>query len=95
MQGVHLEHLAWVTREAVPLGPTGHLLYKTTLPRLGNIADLPNIINKHREAAKMMRQRNMSQMKEQNRTSEKELNKMDANKLPDTEFKAMVIKMLE
>ena len=43
----------------------------------------------------MMRQRNMSQMKEQNRTSEKELNKMDANKLPDTEFKAMVIKMLE
>ena len=31
--------------------------------------------NKHREAAKMRRPRNMGQMKEQNRTPEKELNK--------------------
>ena len=33
--------------------------------------------NKHREAAKMRRQRNMAQTKEQIKTPEKELNKME------------------
>ena len=33
--------------------------------------------NKHREAVKMRRQRNMAQMKEQIKTPEKELNKME------------------
>ena len=33
--------------------------------------------NKHREAAKMKRQRNMAQMKGQIKTPEKELNKME------------------
>ena len=33
--------------------------------------------NKHREAAKLRRQRNMPQMKEQDKTPEKELNKME------------------
>ena len=33
--------------------------------------------NKHREAAKMRRQRNMAQMKEQIKTPEKELNTME------------------
>ena len=32
--------------------------------------------NKHREPTKMRRQRTISQMKEQNKTPEKELNKM-------------------
>ena len=50
--------------------------------------------NKHREAAKMRRQRNMAQMKEQNKTPEKELNKMETNNLSDAEFKTLVIKML-
>ena len=35
--------------------------------------------NKHREAATMRRQRNMTQMKEQIKTPEKELNKMDVS----------------
>ena len=35
----------------------------------------------------MRKQRNMSQMKEQDKTSEKELNKIEASNLPDTEFK--------
>ena len=34
-------------------------------------------------------------MKEQNKTPEKEPNKMEARKLPDTEFKTMVIRMLK
>ena len=28
--------------EKVPLSPTGHLLHKATIPRQGDIADLPN-----------------------------------------------------
>ena len=42
----------------------------------------------------MRRQRNMSQMKEQDKTPEKELNKMETSNLPDAEFKTLVIRML-
>ena len=48
--------------------------------------------NKHRKAAKMRRQRNMDQMKEENKTPEKELNKMETSNL--LELKRLVIKML-
>ena len=41
----------------------------------------------------MRRQRNMAQMNEQNKTPEKELNKMETNNLLDTEFKTLVIRM--
>ena len=43
----------------------------------------------------MRRQRNMAQMKEQNKTLEKELNKMATSKLLDAEFKTLIIRMLE
>ena len=36
----------------------------------------------------------MLQMKEQDETSEKELNDMETNNLPDKEFQVMVINML-
>ena len=42
----------------------------------------------------MRRQRNMPQMKEQNKTPEKELNKMETSNLLDAEFKTLVIWML-
>ena len=42
----------------------------------------------------MRRQRNMAQMKEQNKTPEKELNKMETSTLLDAEFKTLVITML-
>lgn len=42
-QGITLEHLALVTRGIVPLRPTGHLLHKAILSRLGDGADLPNM----------------------------------------------------
>ena len=35
----------------------------------------------------------MSQMKEQNKTPGKELNKMETSNLPDAEFKTLVIRM--
>ena len=37
----------------------------------------------------------MVQMKEQNKTPEKKLNKMEKNNLSDTEFKTLVIRMLK
>ena len=37
----------------------------------------------------------MAQMKEQNKSSEKELNKVKINNLPDTEFKTPVIRILK
>ena len=42
----------------------------------------------------MRRQRNMSQIKEQNKTPKEELNEIDRSNLPDAEFKTLVIKML-
>ena len=43
----------------------------------------------------MRRQRNMTQMKEQIKTTEKELNEMEINTLPDAEFKTLVVRMLK
>ena len=51
--------------------------------------------SKHREAAKTRRQRNMAQMKEQMKTPEKELNKMEISNQSDEEFKTLVIRMLK
>ena len=43
----------------------------------------------------MRRQRNMVEMKEQNKTPEKELNKMEISNLSDAEFKTQTIRMLK
>ena len=50
--------------------------------------------NRHREAAKLRRQRNIAQIKEQNKTPEKELSETEIVNLSDSEFKTLVIKML-
>ena len=50
--------------------------------------------NKYREAAKIKRQRNTSQLKEQNKTPETEINKMVSSNLLDQDFKTLVIRML-
>ena len=43
----------------------------------------------------MRRQRNMAQMKEQIKTTEKEPNKMEISNLSDADFKTLVIRMLK
>ena len=43
----------------------------------------------------MRRQRNMVQVKEQKKTPEKELNKMERNNISDAEFNILLIKMLK
>ena len=42
----------------------------------------------------MMRQRNMFQMKKQDKTWNKELSEVEISNLPNKEFKVMIIKML-
>ena len=51
--------------------------------------------NKHREAAQMMRQGNMAQMKEHIKTPGKELNQTEISNLSDAEFKTLVMRMLK
>ena len=51
--------------------------------------------NKHKEADKTRRQRNMAQMKEQIKTPGKELNETERSNLSDAEFKTLVIMMLK
>ena len=43
----------------------------------------------------MRRQRNMAQMKKQNKTPEKELNETDTTNLSDAKLKTLVISMLK
>ena len=43
----------------------------------------------------MRRQRNMAQMKEQIKTPEKELNKMEISNLSGAEFKILAVRMLK
>ena len=51
--------------------------------------------NKYRQAAKMRRQRNMTQVNEQIKTPEKKLNKMEISNIFDAEFKTLVMRMLK
>ena len=51
--------------------------------------------NKHREAVKMRRQRNMVQMKEQIKTPEKDLSEMEISNSSDAKFQTLVIRMLK
>ena len=43
----------------------------------------------------MSRQRNMAQMKEQIKTPEKEMNKMEISNLSEAEFKTLVMRLLK
>ena len=65
------------------------------LPRQGIIAALPITQKQTQGSAKMRIQRNMAKMKEQIKTPEKELNKMEMSNLSHAEFKTLVIKMLK
>ena len=66
--------------EALPLDPTGHLQDTYFIRPYYQARESEQLYlihrKKHREAAKMRRQRNMAQMKEKIKTPEKELNKI-------------------
>jgi len=56
--------------------------------------EMPEFPNRHRKSDKRRRQRNVSQMKEQSQTMARDQSKTDISNMPDTEFKAMIIKIL-
>ena len=60
-------------------------------PRLGDIGAPPNYIETNTEGC----QRNMPQMKEQIKTPEKQLNKMEISNLSDAKFKTLAIRMVK
>ena len=90
MQRAHLEYPAWEIEEM------GHWTLQDSYYIRPHNQDTESkqlyLIqrNKHREAAKIRRQRNMTQMKGQIKTSEKELNEMEISNLSDAEFKTPV-----
>ena len=49
----------------------------------------------HRKTDKMKRQRTMYQMKEQDKTSEKQLNEVEIGNLPEKEFRIMIVRMIQ
>ena len=49
----------------------------------------------HRKRDKMKRQRTLYQMKEQDKTQEKQLNEAEIGNLPEKEFRVMIIKMIQ
>ena len=51
--------------------------------------------DKHREAAKTRRQRNMAQMKGQVKPPEKELNEMEIHNLSEAELRTLFTRMLK
>ena len=70
------------------------LLFKRPLlSRAGDIADFPKHRNRGRDLDKMRRQRDMCQMKEQEKITARELNETEISNMPDREFKVMVIKI--
>ena len=49
----------------------------------------------HRNTDKMKRQRAMYQMKEQDKTPEKQLNEVEIGNLQEKEFRIMIVKMIQ
>ena len=88
---MHLEYPAWVIGEAVPDTYCIKAHYQDTESKQLYLTHG----NKHREAVKIRRQRNMAQMKEQIKTPEKELKEMEISNLSDAMFKTLVIRMFK
>lgn len=67
---------------------------RSLLSRSGDWLTFLTHRNRPRELLKMRRERIMSQMKVQVTTTAQDLSKMDISKMPDKEFKIMIIKLL-
>ena len=94
-QTAHIKYPAWVIEEAVRW--TLQDTYYIRPHYQGRESKQLYLIhrNKHREDAKMSRQRNVAQLKEPIKTPENDLNKMEISNLSDAEFKTLLIRMLK
>ena len=89
---MHLESPAGVTGDAVTLQDTYDISPHCQDTESSQLYLIHR--NKHRESAKMRKQRNMAQMREEIKTPGKDLNKMKISNLSDAEFKTLVIQIL-
>lgn len=88
--GSLLEHPPQEFKETAPLGPTGYLLPKATLQRLGVIAGISNTeINTKREV-KWGDKETTTKWKKMRNLQKKDLNEMEVSNLSDTEITGML-----
>ena len=52
---------------------------------------MPTQRNRHRDIDKIRKQRNLSQMNEEDKATARDLSKRDISNMPDGEFKVMII----
>ena len=90
--GASLECSPRVIREAVPLDPTEYLLHKAALSSSEDTAALPTSQKQTLGSCQVRRQRNI---KEQNKTPGKEVNKTQISDLLDAEFKTRIIRIFD
>lgn len=74
-QRMLLERPTQVIQETAPLGPTGHLLPKATLPRLGDVTALPNMQKQTQRDSQNGENRNVCQMKGQEKENSRKRTK--------------------
>ena len=71
--GIALKDLDQVTRKTVPLGPTGRILHKATLPKIGDVPIY--LIHKTNAGVSQKEEtKSMSQIKERDETTENKVN---------------------
>ena len=76
-----------------PLWPLPHRQHRSTARRVALPRSIPKVLHPYNLKGAPS-QRNMVQMKEQSKTSERELSEEEIANLSDGEFKALIIKML-
>ena len=79
--------------EKVPLSPTGHLLHKATIPRQGDIADLPNT-QKQIQRGSQNEETKKHTPNVRTEESPRERTKLNGDNLPYSEFRTVVMRML-
>ena len=82
-------------RETISLSPTGHTLHKATLPRLAGRAGLHNTEKQIQRDSQNEETKKHAPNKIIEKSSERELNKVESSTLPDTELKIIIIKVFK
>ena len=77
-------------QETLHCGALQNLFFIELSPsRIGDVAEFPT-----QKQIQRFRQRNLSQMKEQDKATTRDLSKIDTSNMPDGEFKATIIRIL-
>lgn len=83
-------------RKTVSVDPTSYVLYKATLSRLGDVANLPNTgKQKQRGNQSEETKKYFTNKRKKEKKQPQKLNKIEANNLPDTNPKTLFITMMK